>query len=254
MEDIEALVFDVFGTTVDWRTSVVKELEELGSKHSLSFSSKDWRDFAEEWRAGYLQNTRRIAGGGSGTNDVDTMHREILEQMLSSDRWHSFGSALDESARVHLNYVWHRLEGWPDTVSGLYGLKKHTIVTCLSNGNIRLLVDMAKYANLPWDAVFSAALFDSYKPNPKTYQGALRHLSLNETPQKAAMVAAHIYDLRGAAKVGLKTIYVRRKDEEQGDVAPEDVKSKAEGGEVDVVVDSIEELARLFAKSGIRLG
>uniref|UniRef100_A0A0W0EYB6 Putative haloacid dehalogenase n=1 Tax=Moniliophthora roreri TaxID=221103 RepID=A0A0W0EYB6_MONRR len=164
MDGIEALIFDVFGTTVDWRKSVVKELQEIGEKHGLPFSPEDWGDFADEWRVGYMENTRRIAGGGSGTNDVDTMHREILEGMLSSERWSKVGSVLDEPARKHLNFVWHRLEGWPDTVSGLYGLKKHTIVTCLSNGNIRLLVDMAKFADLPWDAIFSAALFDSYKP------------------------------------------------------------------------------------------
>ncbi|ESK93337.1 haloacid type ii [Moniliophthora roreri MCA 2997] len=249
MDGIEALIFDVFGTTVDWRKSVVKELQEIGEKHGLPFSPEDWGDFADEWRVGYMENTRRIAGGGSGTNDVDTMHREILEGMLSSERWSKVGSVLDEPARKHLNFVWHRLEGWPDTVSGLYGLKKHTIVTCLSNGNIRLLVDMAKFADLPWDAIFSAALFDSYKPNPKTYQGALRHLALSETPHKAAMVAAHIFDLRSAAKVGLKTIYVRRTNEEEDGVKAEDIKSKAEGGEVDVVVNSIEELVHLFANA-----
>ncbi|KAJ8082739.1 hypothetical protein PM082_008595 [Marasmius tenuissimus] len=248
MDGVEALIFDVFGTTVDWRTSVVQELKDLGKKHSLSYTPDDWNDFAGEWRQGYLTNTYRIAHGGSGTNDVDTMHREILDDMLASPRWSTFASVLDESAKKHLNFVWHRLKGWPDTVQGLQNLKKHTIVACLSNGNVRLLVDMAKHANLAWDAVFSAALFDSYKPNPATYQGALKHLSLSETPHKAAMVAAHILDLRGAAKVGLKTVYIPRSGEERADVAPEDVRSKAEGGEVDVVVKSIEELAQLFEK------
>ncbi|KAL0579078.1 hypothetical protein V5O48_002920 [Marasmius crinis-equi] len=249
MDGVEALIFDVFGTTVDWKTSVLEELEELGQKHSLSYTSEDWKDFADEWRQGYLKNTYQIAQGATGTNDVDTMHREILDDMLSSSRWSSFGSVLDDNARKHLNFVWHRLKGWPDTVQGLYKLKKHAIIASLSNGNVRLLVDMAKYADLPWDAVFSAALFDSYKPNPVTYQGALKHLALSETPQKAAMVAAHIFDLRGAAKVGLKTVYIPRPGEERAGVEEvEEVKSKSEGGEVDVVVKSIEELAQLFEK------
>jgi len=108
---------------------------------------------------------------------------------------------------------------------------------------------MAKHADLPWDAVFSGALFNSYKPNPVTYQGALTHLSLSDTPHKVAMVAAHIYDLRAAAKVGLKTIYIPRPDEETNGAKSEDVKSKEQGGEVDVVVQDFRELARLFLPS-----
>ncbi|KAF9269750.1 haloacid dehalogenase [Marasmius fiardii PR-910] len=248
MDGVEAYIFDVFGTTVDWRSSVVKELEELGSKHSLSYTSSDWKDFANEWRRGYMTKTYEIAHGGAGSNDVDTMHREILEDMLSSSRWSSLSSVLDEDARVRLNHVWHRLKGWPDTVKGLYNLKKNAIVACLSNGNVRLLVDMAKYADLPWDVVFSGALFESYKPNPKTYNGALKHLSLGGTPHKAAMVAAHLFDLRGAAKAGLRTVYIPRPDEESSGTDPGEVKSKAEGGEVDIVVKSIEELAQLLEK------
>jgi len=245
LQGVEALIFDVFGTVVDWRGSVTKELEDLGREYSLSVSSEDWKEFAHEWRTGYLENTRRIAGGGSGTNNVDVMHREILDKMLSSTKWEHVGKALNDEARTHLNLVWHRLNGWPDTVTGLHELKTNVIIATLSNGNVRLLVDMAKHANLPWDAVFSGALFNSYKPNPVTYQGALAHLSLSETPHKAAMVAAHIFDLRAAAKVGLRTVYVPRPQEER-DGGSEEVKSKAEGGEVDVVVRDFRELALLF--------
>jgi len=244
LEGVEALIFDVFGTVVDWRRSVTKELEDLGKKYSLEVSAEDWQEFAIEWRTGYLETTYRVSQGETGPNNVDIMHREILEKLLSS-KWSHVGKVLNEEARAHLNMVWHRLNGWPDTVSGLYELKKHVILATLSNGNVRLLVDMAKHADLPWDAVFSSALFHSYKPNPVTYRGALEHLSLSETPQKAAMVAAHIYDLRAAAKVGLRTIYVPRPGEDRNAVGV-DVKSKAEGGEVDVVVQDFQELARLF--------
>ncbi|KIK54204.1 hypothetical protein GYMLUDRAFT_48876 [Collybiopsis luxurians FD-317 M1] len=248
LEGVEALIFDVFGTTVDWRGSVTKELEDVGKKYSLPDSSSDWAEFANEWRTGYIDNTRRIAGGGEGSGNVDIMHREILEQMLSSPRWSHVGKVLDEDARVHLNLVWHRLNGWPDTVEGLHELKKNVIIASLSNGNVRLLVDMAKHAGIPWDVVFSGELFGSYKPNPATYQGALKHLSLTSTPHKAAMVAAHIFDLRGAAKVGLKTVYVPRPDEEwHPDDVKGRVKSKAEGGEVDAVVKDFKELAKLFS-------
>ncbi|KAF7327055.1 Haloacid type II [Mycena kentingensis (nom. inval.)] len=131
--------------------------------------------------------------------------------------------------------------GWPDSTPGLYALKKFILAT-LSNGSVRLLIDMAKFADLPWDAVFSSELFSSYKPNPKVYLGAAQHLSLN--PENCAMVAAHVYDLRAAAALGMRTVYIPHPGEEPPDVG--EVKSKAEGGEVDVVVGSFEELARLL--------
>ncbi|KAF8826504.1 hypothetical protein HHX47_DHR5000106 [Lentinula edodes] len=190
LHGVEVLLFDVFGTVVDWRSSVTKELENLGKRYSLNDSPQDWLDFANEWRKGYMENTRRIAEGGEGTNDVDVMHREILDTMLSSPRWNHIGEALkEEKARVELNLVWHRLDvchfplrptihvhphppppdesrvtAWPDTLPGLHALKKHLIIATLSNGNVRLLVDMAKHAGLPWDAVFSSALWGVYKP------------------------------------------------------------------------------------------
>ncbi|KAG7440346.1 haloacid dehalogenase [Guyanagaster necrorhizus] len=243
MEGIEALVFDVFGTVVDWHGSVCAELKDLGQNLALN---ADWDAFATEWRKGYLTNTSRIAreGAGSGPLNVDVLHRQILDDMLSSPRWAPVGSKLDEQTRAHLNLVWHRLNGSYSTKSGLYQLKKHVILTTLSNGNVRLLVDMAKHANLPWDLVLSAELFSCYKPNPEAYLGAIKHLSV--PPEKCAMVAAHIYDLRAAAAVGMKTVYVQRPGE-----APENVvvKPSSEGGEVDVVVQSFVELASLFSET-----
>ncbi|KAK0443226.1 haloacid dehalogenase [Armillaria borealis] len=252
MEGVEALTFDVFGTVVDWHGSVSAELKALGQDLALS---ADWDAFATEWRQGYLTNTSRIAreGSDSGPLNVDILHRQVFvswTDMLSSPRWVHVGSKLDGKTRAHLNLVWHLLVsdplmciGWPDTVEGLYQLKKHVILTTLSNGNVRLLASQAKHANLPWDLVLSAELFSCYKPNPEAYLGAIKHLSV--PPEKCAMVAAHIYDLRAAAQVGMKTVYVQRPGEDRGDIT---VKSKSEGGEVDCVVQSFVELASLFSQ------
>ncbi|TFK32189.1 HAD-like domain-containing protein [Crucibulum laeve] len=146
-----------------------------------------------------------------------------------------------------LNLVWHQLDGWPDATPRLYALKKYTIFAPLSNGNVHLLVDMAKHADLLWNAVFSTKLFQAYKPNPNAYLSALRHLSI--PPEHAAMVAAHIYDLRTAGTLGMQTVYVPRPNEEGNpSVKPEEVKSKKDGGEVDWVVGSFEELAQVVER------
>jgi len=242
---VEALLFDVFGTVVDWHGSVTRELAALGREHGID---GDWGAFAWTWRKGYLENTRRVAqeGPGAAPGNVDEMHRGILEEILATPQWAAFGEKLTAEARDALNLAWHRLDGWPDASPGLYALKKETIIATLSNGNIRLLVDMARYADLPWDVVFSAELFQSFKPNPKVYLGAVKHLALE--PHACAMVAAHIYDLRAAAALGLRTVYVRRAGEERPEVG--EARSKAEGGEVDVVVDSFTELAAILAGRG----
>ncbi|TFK48012.1 haloacid dehalogenase [Heliocybe sulcata] len=226
---VKALLFDVFGTVVDWRSTVSRALAES------SDASEDWIAFAQEWRAGYMTRTVQTAESGQGTLSVDVMHREILDEMLSSSRWSHLWKIWDEDKRAQLNLVWHKLDGWPDSSEGLYELKKRFIIATLSNGNVRLLVDMAKHADLPWDTVFSGELLGSYKPNPKTYLGAAHHLSL--PPSECAMVAAHIKDLRAAAGHGMRTIYVRRPTEDSPDVR-DAVKTKEEGGEVDLVVDS----------------
>ncbi|KAJ3505587.1 hypothetical protein NLJ89_g7336 [Agrocybe chaxingu] len=245
MHDVKALIFDVFGTVVDWRSSVVGELRVLGEKHGAP-TDTDWHKFAQAWRSGYMTNTRNIAAGrASGPLNVDAMHRQILDELLSSAEWASVGRLFDEDARQHLNLAWHRLDGWPDTVEGLRALKKQLIIATLSNGNVRLLVDMAKHADLPWDVIFSTELFDTFKPNPKAYLEAMRHLSL--APENCAMVAAHIFDLRAAASLGMKTVYVRRPDEDADAVKTGvGVKSKKDGGEVDCVIDSFTELATIL--------
>ncbi|KAJ2919373.1 hypothetical protein MD484_g984, partial [Candolleomyces efflorescens] len=230
MEDIavKALLFDVFGTTVDWRSSVEQELRDLGAKYGIE---ADWAKFAQQWRTGYMKETARIAAGGDGPNNVDLMHRQV------APHW-------SEEERDELNLVWHRLRAWPDTVAGLQSLKKKYIIGTLSNGNVRLLIDMAKYADLPWDVIFSGELFQSYKPDPKVYLEAIRYLSLE--PHEVAMVAAHAFDLRAAAQLGMRTFYVHR-DQEESDPDPGVIKSKKYGGEFDVVTGSFLELAAIIS-------
>ncbi|KAJ2933300.1 hypothetical protein H1R20_g3794, partial [Candolleomyces eurysporus] len=143
--------------------------------------------------------------------------------MLASPEWSRIAPHWSENERDFLNLVWHRLRAWPDTVEGLRALKEKYIIGTLSNGNVRLLVDMAKYADLPWDVVFSGELFQTYKPNPNAYLEAIRYLSL--APHEVAMVAAHAFDLRAAAKLGMRTFYVHR-DQEETDPHREAIKTQ----------------------------
>jgi len=240
---IKALVFDVFGTTVDWRSSVIAELQAAAQKCGLGQEATDWHKFAQLWRKAYMQTTRRIASGEPGPSNVDVMHRQILDSLLETPEFAHVGVAWDDTARKDINLAWHRLKGWPDAVEGLNDLKKHSLVAALSNGNMRLLIDMAKHAGLPWDVIFSTELFNTFKPNPSAYQSTARHLDL--PPENCAMVTAHMWDLRGAAAQGMYTIYVCRPNEDYDDNGVDlsgSVKSKAHGGEADMVVGSFIDL------------
>ncbi|KAL1744509.1 HAD-like domain-containing protein [Schizophyllum fasciatum] len=248
MDGVEVLIFDIFGTTVDWYTTVYGELKDLGAAKGPS-GSEDWHAFAQEWRKVYLDKTQEFSKEGTDpltTPNVDEIHREALERMLASQRWSHIGRHWDKAERDRLNTVWHRLNGWPDTTEGLLALKKNFVIASLSNGNARLLVDMAKHANLPWDAVFAGDIIGSYKPNPKMYLQTAK--LLGAPPEKCALIATHLWDLRGAAKCGLKTIYIHRDAREPSDETT-DVKTKAEGGEVDLVIHSFTELASLLGKT-----
>ncbi|KAJ7653073.1 HAD-like domain-containing protein [Mycena polygramma] len=241
LRNVQVLLFDIFGTTVDWHGSLVEELGRLGRKHDCL--DENWSDFSKSWRLGYMDHIGEISRGGTRIVPWDELHRGVLEHILQSPEWKHFGAVLNEEEREHLNNVWHRLHGWPDATAGIYALKKQKIVGALSNGNTRLLVDLAKATDLPWDVVFSSEMFDSLKPDPKVYQGAMKHLSVD--PQNCALVAAHLWDLRGASSAGMKTIYVTRAAEEPVDEG--EVKPKSEGGEVDLVVGSFTELAAIFS-------
>jgi 2-haloacid dehalogenase len=198
---VKALTFDVFGTVVDWRGSIIREGELLGARKGLDV---DWPAFADAWRAGYAPAMDRVRKGELPWTPIDLLHRMILDSLLERFAL----SGLSEADRNHLNLAWHRLMPWPDAVGGLNRLRARFVVATLSNGNVSLLVDMAKNAGLPWDAVLSAELFGHYKPDPQAYLGAARLLGL--PPHEVMMVAAHPSDLRAAKAAGLKTAYVPR--------------------------------------------
>ena len=198
---VRALAFDVFGTVVDWRTSIVREGELVGAARNLKV---DWPAFADAWRAGYRPAMDRVARGDIGWQNIDSLHRSILDGLLPR-----FGiQGLSEAEIQHLNRAWHRLLPWPDSVPGLNRLRSRYVIATLSNGNISLLVDMAKHAGLPWDCVLSGELIGKYKPDPEVYRMAARLLGV--ATDELMLVAAHPPDLQGARRAGLKTAYVPR--------------------------------------------
>jgi 2-haloacid dehalogenase len=198
---IKALVFDVFGTVVDWRSSIIREGEAISAAKGWKV---DWPAFATAWRAGYQPAMQRARVGEIEWTNVDGLHRTILDEIIPR-----FGlEGMTEAERRDLNRVWHRLAAWPDSVAGLTRLKAGHVISTLSNGNIALLVNMAKNAGLPWDCVLSAEIVQHYKPDPEVYQMAARLLGFER--HEVLMVAAHPSDLRGAQRAGLPTAYVKR--------------------------------------------
>ena len=230
LQGVKALTFDVFGTVVDWRSSIIREGRALGRRKGLSV---DWEAFADAWRGGYGPAMGRVRSGELPWMTIDRLHRMILDDLLVK-----FGiEGLDEEEIVDLNRAWHRLAPWPDAVEGLTRLKRKYVIATLSNGNVALLVNMAKHGGLPWDAVLSSELARHYKPDPEVYQTAARLLGL-ET-REVMMVAAHPGDLRAAAKTGMRTGYVPRPLEWGANSGRE-----VEGGEeFDLVAGDFVELA-----------
>ena len=197
---MRALAFDVFGTVVDWRSSLIGELEQFGKKFGLQ---QDWAAFADNWRAGYAPAMDRVRRGDLPWTRIDDLHRMILDDLLRSAAITASDDDVD-----HLNRAWHRLDPWSDTVDGLTRLKEKFVITTLSNGNMSLLTNMAKRAGLPWDCVISAELFHHYKPDREAYLGCADLLGVR--PDQLMLVAAHPGDLRAARAAGLKTGYVVR--------------------------------------------
>ncbi len=215
---IRALIFDVFGTVVDWRGSIVRECRALGRRKKIA---ADWDAFADAWRAGYKPAMARVRSGELPWMNIDQLHRMILDDLLGQ-----FGiDSLTEEEIDQLNRVWHRLAPWPDARKGLALLKRSHVIATLSNGNVSLLVNMAKHGRLPWDTVLSAELFRHYKPDPEAYLGAAAMLGFE--PSEVMMVAAHKDDLRAARACGLATAFVRR-PKEKGPKVKVDVKPEAD--------------------------
>jgi 2-haloacid dehalogenase len=198
---IGALTFDVFGTVVDWRTSIIREGQAFGKPRGLSV---DWGKFADAWRGLYQPAMEEVRSGRRPWMKLDDLHRESLVRLLGD-----FGIIGVSPAEIdHLNHAWHRLDPWPDAVPGLTRLKRRFTLATLSNGNIALMVDMAKRAGLPWDAILGAEVARAYKPTPEAYLRSAEALGLR--PEQCLMVAAHPADLASAARCGLRTAYVPR--------------------------------------------
>src|SRR5215470_12965154 len=202
MSEIKALVHDVFGTVVDWRSAVAADVAALGARKGYSV---DATQFADEWRGLYAPSMNKVRTGELPWTNLDALHRMALDQLLEK-----FGvTGLDEADKVWLNLTWHRLKPWPDSVPGLTRIKTKYIIATLSNGTVRLLTDMAKYCGLPWDTVLGSDLVRAYKPDAAMYQSAIEFLGSGD-PGAVMMTAAHNNDLVAASKHGMKTAYVNR--------------------------------------------
>lgn len=202
---VKALVFDVFGTCVDWRTSLINDFTKWSETRGIK---ADWTALVDGWRAVYAASMDEVRKHPErGYMILDTLHRQSLEKLVAQ-------FSIEGLTEADLNYLtmgWHRLHAWPDTVSGLTRLKTKYIISPLSNGNVALLTNMAKFAGMPWDLILSAELFEHYKPDPETYLGAAKLLGL--APEQVMMVAAHNQDLKAAQQLGLKTAFVARPTE-----------------------------------------
>ena len=214
---VKALVFDTFGTVVDWRTSVAQEVEALGKRKGFTV---DGAKFADAWRAGYGPSMNRVRTGDLPWTKLDGLHRIILDKILVD--FHISGLSAAETDA--LNRAWHRLHPWPDSVAGLTRLKKRFIIAPLSNGNISLMTELAKYSKLPWDCILGAELVRHYKPDHEVYQSVADILDLKLG--EVMMVAAHLGDLRAARDVGLHTAFVIR-PLEYGPAGKPDLKADA---------------------------
>lgn len=194
------LFFDVFGTCVDWRSGVARDVAAVAP-------GLDAGAFADVWRSRYQPSLEEVRSGRRPFTKLDVLHRESLEALLAE-----FGvEGLPEERRSWLNLAWHRLDPWPDVAPGLLRLRERHITATLSNGNVRLLVDLVRHGGLRFDAILSAEVVEAYKPQPEAY---LRACELLDTaPSGAMLVAAHPDDLAAAAAVGLGTAYVARPEE-----------------------------------------
>lgn len=202
---VRALTFDVFGTVVDWRTSVIADCEARGNRLGIEI---DWPAFVDDWRYdGYMRGSSMVRRGELPPMTADQLHRRKLDMLLAE---HGI-SGLGEDEIDDWNRAWHRLAPWPDSVSGLARLRSKFICSTLSNGNVSLLLDMARHAGLHWDCILAADITGAFKPEPTCYLNGAKILGLR--PQQIMMVAAHVGDLQAAQKVGFQAAFVPRPTE-----------------------------------------
>jgi 2-haloacid dehalogenase len=225
-----AIVFDTFGTVVNWRTSLIEDLTAYGAARGVT---ADWPSLVDAWRAAYQPSMQRVRTGEQPWTTLDNLHRATLDRLVAE-----FGiKGLSEDDLVHINLGWHRLKPWPDAVPGLTRLKSRFIIGPLSNGNVALLLNMAKFSGIPWDMIFGSDLFGHFKPDPETYLGVARLLNLR--PGQVMMAAAHNGDLAAAQGCGLQTAFFPR----PGEYGPkQDRDTKAEQ-DWDIVAADIQDMA-----------
>jgi len=230
-DGVQALLFDVFGTVVDWRSSIIEEMTRFAAERSIN---ADWAGFADAWRGLYQPAMEEVRSGRRPWTILDILHRESLDKLAPR-----YGLAgLSEADMRHVNAAWHRLQPWPDAVAGLTRLKSRYIIGTLSNGNVGLLTRMAKHGGLPWDVILGAETARAYKPLPQAYLASAELLNLE--PFQVMLVAAHNGDLAAAAACGLRTAFVARPTE-YGPHQQRDFKADREW---DVVADSFLSLAK----------
>lgn len=229
---IKACIFDVFGTLVDWRTSIAREAQAVLSPRGVNL---DWHAFADAWRDQYQPAMEEVRSGRLPFSKLDVLHRRNLDVILGA-----FEIAdIDEPTLQHLNLAWHRLDAWPDVASGLNALRPRCLLAPCSNGNISLMVDLARRNGFLWDAILGAEVARAYKPMPVVYTACADAFDLE--PEQTLMVAAHSSDLAAAAAAGLRTAFIARPDEfgpGLGEMTPDTP--------VDYCVSSVGELAGLI--------
>ena len=226
---VKALFFDVFGTLVDWRSSIAREAKALLDPRGYAL---DWSAFADAWRGEYQGAMEEVRAGRIGFSKLDVLHRRNLDRILPR---FDLG-ALREDDRRALNMAWHRLDAWPEVTGALHRLRRRYLLAPVSNGNISLMVDLARRNTLPWDAILGSEIAGDYKPKPRVYLAAAAALDL--PPHDCMMVAAHTKDLMAAAALGLRTGHIARPNEHgpgRGETAPSE--------KVDFAAKSLEDLA-----------
>jgi 2-haloacid dehalogenase len=231
MPDVKALLFDTFGTVVDWRGSLIAEFTAWGEAKGLN---ADWAALVDAWRGAYRPSMDAVRNHPErGFLTLDELQRQSVEPLAAK-----LGiTGLSQTDFDHLTFGWHRLKPWPDSVPGLTRLKTKFVISPLSNSNVALMTNLSKYAGLPWDVILCAEIFQRYKPDPKTYLGAAKLLGL--IPEQVMMVAAHNYDLIAARACGLQTAFVPRVTE-YGPHQKEDFEAASDW---DYVVADINDLA-----------
>lgn len=234
----KALLFDVFGTVVDWRSSVIREMNAYGKARGLEV---DWADFADDWRGLYQPSMEAVRDGRREFTILDTLHRESLRTLIDKYNLPTPTSSEEDQ----LVSIWHRLSPWPDVIEGLYRLKSRYIIGTLSNGNIGLMTRLAKHSGLPWDVITGAEVAGAYKPQPSAYRNSARALNLRES--ECMLVAAHNDDLAAAAEVGFQTAFVARPTE----YGPRQSKDFKATQAWDVATDSFSNLADLLGCSQV---